>query len=81
MDNSQFQAEMNAKMAQVLRQQPAAYQQRVAELSQQPAFNANTYSYTPPAQNVQQTYYPPSYYQMNPQLPIPVDYPYIVPTR
>jgi hypothetical protein len=72
MDDANFHAEMNAKMAQMLRNNPSSTyyvgqndNNQITQNAQQP---------NPP-------FYPPSYYQMNPHLPIPIDYPYVVPTR
>ena len=72
MDDANFQAEMNAKMAQMLRNNPSS-----TYYVGQPNNNQTTQN----AQQPKPPVYPPSYYQMNPQMPIPVDYPYVVPTR
>ena len=68
--DTDFQKIYNMRLAEALRQQPPAVMQGQSMVA--------------PQQNqsmTQMPFYPPSYYQMNPQIPVPVDYPYVVQQR
>jgi hypothetical protein len=69
--DADFQKIYNMRLAEALRQQPPAMMQGMGANMQQQANPSVT----------QMPFYPPSYYQMNPQIPIPVDYPYVVQQR
>jgi len=69
--DADFQKIYNLRLAEALRQQPPAITQGIA-VPNMPQQNPSV---------TQMPFYPPSYYQMNPQIPIPVDYPYIVQQR
>jgi hypothetical protein len=74
--DADFQKIYNMRLAEALRQQPPAMMQGMA--------TPNIPQQNMPQQNpsvTQMPFYPPSYYQMNPQIPIPVDYPYVIQQR